>query len=283
MNLFGKKTSSGTQKNPEIEKLSRHFKLLSDIRGVSQDELFEILLTVKKGLDAGASEFERYVFAEQLSSAIYPKYKFSEFGRIFLEDESFIEYYKGIMDVNNWHSLDRKYTLNELLKLTLHIDADVVECGSYKGASAYLMCKAYQNSEVLVHLFDSFEGLSMPNDRDGNYWNKGSLSMPESEIYEALKEFKNHRIYKGWIPDRFSEVRDRRIGFLHVDVDLYQPTLDSLHFFYDRIVPGGVILMDDYGFTSCPGAKQAADEFFSTKKESIVSLPTGQAFVLKQV
>jgi len=87
--------------------------------------------------------------------------------------------------------------------------------------------------------------------------------------------------HKGWIPQRFADVSESDFCFVHLDVDLYQPTLDSLQFFYDRMPRGGIILCADYGFITCPGARQAMDAFFAAKKENIVCLPTGQAFVQK--
>jgi hypothetical protein len=89
--------------------------------------------------------------------------------------------------------------------------------------------------------------------------------------------------HRGWIPKRFESVAEQAFSFVHLDVDLYQPTLDSLLFFYDRLQPGGILLCDDYGFANCPGARRALDEFFADKVEKIVSLPTGQAFIQKAV
>src|SRR5437879_4756651 len=88
--------------------------------------------------------------------------------------------------------------------------------------------------------------------------------------------------HKGWLPEKFQEVKDRRFSFVHIDVDLYQPTLDSLAFFYPRTTSGGIILSDDYAFITCPGQKKAMDSFFSDKPEEIVALPTGQGFVIKK-
>jgi hypothetical protein len=61
---------------------------------------------------------------------------------------------------------------------------------------------------------------------------------------------------------------------------LYQPTFASVSFFYPRMNSGGLMLFDDYGFATCPGARRAIDEFFADKPEPIIDLPTGQAFVL---
>jgi hypothetical protein len=235
-----------------------------------------------RGMDETTEEPDRYRIAEALTTAIYPKYKFSEFGRLFLEDGAFIDYYRGVMDPGNWHSLDRKYTLDQLLKLTLDLEGDTAECGVYKGASSYLICRAIRPGSKRHHLFDSFQGLSAPTSVDGAYWTVGALQADEHDVLATLDGFDNFVVHAGWIPERFHEVADARFSFLHVDVDLYAPTRASIEFFYDRMNPGGVMLFDDYGFTTCPGAKLAVDEFFSTRPEPTVMLPTGQAFIVKQ-
>ena len=51
----------------------------------------------------------------------------------------------------------------------------------------------------------------------------------------VLKDFNFIKTYKGWIPERFDEVKDRTFSFVHIDVELYQPTYDSLEFFFPRL------------------------------------------------
>ena len=257
-------------------------RLAHEIARLAPDGAVELLAELKSGLSPNTPEFVRYQAAEALTAAVYPKYKFSEFGRLFLEDAEFLGYYGRIMDPGNWHSLDRKYTLRELLRLVDHLNGDVAECGTYKGASAYLMCEALKDGPFLVHLFDSFEGMPEPLPVDGTYWKRGALATSESSLHKTLRGFNNHRVYKGWIPERFAEVADHFFRLVHIDVDLHEPTLASLQFFYPRLLPGGILLLDDYGFKSCPGAKRAADEFFSDKPERIALLPTGQAMTVKQ-
>ena len=237
---------------------------------------------LERGLSEDPDEEERYRIAETLCGAVYPRYKFSEFGRLFLEDEAFIEYYRRFMDPGNWHSLDRKYTLNELLKGALRTGGDAAECGVYRGASSYLVCRAIAGSQRINHLFDSFEGLSQPGEFDGAYWSPGALAATEEDVRAGLAEFDNFRLYPGWIPDRFEEVADRRFCFVHIDVDLYQPTRDSLEFFFPRLNKGGIVLMDDVGFKSCPGATRAAEEYFDNRDEPVIYLPTGQAFAIRE-
>jgi hypothetical protein len=57
--------------------------------------------------------------------------------------------------------------------------------------------------------------------------------------------------------------------------------VDALEFFWPRIVPGGVVLCDDYGSIGCPGSRKAMDAFFADKKVRFIELPTAQAMVIK--
>ncbi len=227
------------------------------------------------------AEYSRYMLAEKSARLIYPKYKFSEFGRLFLEDKDFLRYYESCVSTENYHSLDRRYTLDQLMKLVSPVEGDTAECGAFRGAASYLICRRIAGSGKKHHVFDSFEGLSNPQPEDGTYWQSGDLSSSEDVVRELLKEFDNVVYHKGWIPEKFHEVENSKFSFVHLDVDLYQPTMDSLVFFYKRTCPGGIILCDDYGFVTCPGATKAMDSFFAEKPEEIVSLPTGQGFVVK--
>ena len=109
---------------------------------------------------------------------------------------------------------------------------------------------------------NSFEGLSKPSNADGGFWSKGDLSAGESVVAENLAEFIDRVVFhKGWIPDRFNEVSQKRFSFVHIDVDLYEPTKASIEFFYDRLNNGAVLICDDYGSGICPGATKACDDF----------------------
>ena len=134
------------------------------------------------------------------------------------------------------------------------------------------------------YIFDSFEGLSCPAKCDKDYWKKGDLKTSINVLVYNLKPFESsidYTIYPGWIPDQFANLESSRISFLHIDVDIYQPTRDSVDFFYSRMAKGGVMLFDDYGFLTCPGASAAVDEFFSDKIEKIFEIPCGGGFVIK--
>jgi len=226
-------------------------------------------------------EYIRYRLAEIFSGLIYSKYKFSEFAQIWREDGAFLDYYRKMVGRVNYHSLDRKFTLDQLLKLTARVAGDTVECGAYEGASSWLIYRAGKGQGKTHHVFDSFAGLNAPRKEDGEFWKPGDMTAAEEKCKSNLREFDFVKYYIGWIPQRFPEVAGWKFSFVHLDVDLHQPTQDSLEFFYPRMSPGGIILCDDYGFSTCPGSKKAMDEFFAAKPEKIVHLPTGQAFIIK--
>lgn len=230
--------------------------------------------------------YSSYVLAERAAHLFLPSYRFSEYGLRWHEDPGFSSYYRQfVLDPigpENWHSADRKYFMRSLLQLIAELPGDMAECGVYRGATARLMALA-GGPERTLHLFDSFEGLSQPSEGDGTHWRAHDLSVSSNPVREALADVSTpYQLYEGWIPDRFAEVADRRFSFVHIDVDLYQPTADSLAFFYPLVVPGGVILLDDYGFTTCPGAARAADEWARSVPEPLIEVPTGQVFVIKR-
>jgi len=134
----------------------------------------------------------------------------------------------------------RRWTMHQLLRMVAHAPGDTAECGAWRGASSFLICKANEASELAREhfIFDSFEGLSDPSSTDGTHWKRGDLSAGEELVRANLSDCANVRLMKGWIPNRFAEVEDRTFAFVHIDVDLYEPTRDSLEFFYPRLSLG---------------------------------------------
>ncbi len=225
-------------------------------------------------------EWSKFFLAENFFNLFYKKMKIQEFGNIMFEEKDFITYYEKMAGSNN-HSFDRKYNLKNLMNLVGNTEGDLAECGVFEGATAYLIAEKFPNDNV--YLFDTFGGLSRPDHEiDGVYWREGDLSAELEKVKNNLSKFSNINYKQGYIPERFKDIDDNKFKFTHIDVDLYQPTKDSLEFFYTRMVKNGVIVCDDYGFSSCPGAKKAFDDFFIDKPESIVQLSSGQAFIIKK-
>ena len=235
-----------------------------------------------RALPATFTAADAYVAIERSLAILYPQAKIGEDAKLFWSDEGFLRTYRRLCG-DNYRSLERKYAAYSLVKSVLRLSGDIAECGTYNGATAYFLAQATRQALQArqIYLFDSFEGLSAPGQYDGSFWQAGSLCVDEQECRKNLEEFDNVRILRGWIPERFNEVSDRQFCFVHVDVDLYQPTRDSLEFFYPRLQTDGMLLCDDYGFLTCPGATLAMNDFFGDKPEEIVHLPTGQGLVIK--
>ena len=171
------------------------------------------------------------------------------------------------------------------------------ECGCWSGHSTYLISKILKenNFNNKFYIFDSFEGgLSDITDNDQNLLKKMSdkevkeqknyLKSSEESVRKVLKDFEFVEIFSGWIPEKFHRIEDKKFQFVHLDVDLYEPTRDSLNFFYPKLEQGGVIVCDDYNFSTFPGAKKAWDDFFTDKKNNynfFYETPFGGCFVIK--
>jgi O-methyltransferase len=204
-----------------------------------------------------------------------------------MADEPFEQYLRLVGESGGLKSINagRRWMIYQLLRLTEKVPGDTAECGVYLAASSYLICSFIAQSALQKshHLFDSFEGLSVPAAQDKSHWRVNDLRTDIGEAERRLSPFKNVQFYKGWIPERFAEVADRRFSFLHIDVDLYEPTRDSIAFFYPRMNVGAVIVCDDYGQSTCPGATKAIDEYFQDKPEKMVMLSDGGGFLIKGI
>ena len=224
----------------------------------------------------------RWELLVAVGGRVLPRYRFKWPQMEWWDDEEFNAYLRRFGELPGFNT-DRKWALAQLLRLTADVPGDTAECGVFLGASSWLICRSNRNSGPAKthHGFDSFEGLSAPGPSDGGYWEAGNLTAGEQACRKNLAEFPSVRLYKGWIPERFPEVADRSFSFVHLDVDLYEPTRASIEFFYPRLSRGGLLVCDDYGFTTCPGATRAIDEFLADKPEKMLALPDGGGVVVK--
>lgn len=184
---------------------------------------------------------------------------------------------------------ERKFNLYNLARNLRGVPGDIAECGVYQAASSYLMLVASKGTGKHFYGFDSFEGLSEPqaSDKVGTgrtfQWKKNDLAVPEDLARKNLTYFDGqYTLLKGWIPERFGEVTNKTFSLVHIDVDLYDPTKEAVTFFWPRMSAGGMIVCDDYGFDSCPGARKAMDEFGESIGQAVIHLTTGQGILIKR-
>jgi len=196
-------------------------------------------------------------------------------------DMVFVNLYDSIKD----HTLVDKvrcFMLYQFLKGVLFLEGDIAEVGVYRGGTAKFLGNIVQQTETQknIYLFDTFDG--MPNTSEKkDLHKKGDFSDTSLEEVSNYLSINNVFLHKGLSPDTATSIKDKKFIFVHVDVDIYQSVFDCCQFFYPRMVGGGVIIFDDYGFISCPGARDAVDEFFKDKKESPIYLQSGQCIFIK--
>jgi len=214
-------------------------------------------------------------------------FRLYNYNLMWLTDAEFLSHWRLFKERNGERIHERRFHLYYLAKSIKHLTGDTVECGVLHGASSFLIMRATTTDNRTHHIFDSFQGLSNPGSLDkvtnkhAFEWKEGDLQVNENIVKQNLAGFGQFETYKGWIPTRFDEIKDRKFSFVHIDVDLYDPTHDSLSFFYDKMVPGGIIVCDDYGFETCPGAYKACNDFIADKSEEIIHLTGGQGVIIK--
>lgn len=175
----------------------------------------------------------------------------------------------------------------ELLKMTIDIPGSIVELGVSRGVSFFTFHKLLEiflptDTSKKVYGFDSFEGLQDFNAEDGETdgdklndkmqggWSAKSV---EGEIISLCALFnadnilakERSRIIKGRIQDTLvnfmSNTPGLRLNLLHFDMDLYEPTKFALEHLWDLLVPGGIVVFDEYGLPPWGGEAKAFDEF----------------------
>ncbi len=206
----------------------------------------------------------------------------------FRQEPGFSEIARSVIaDGRTLLNYDRLLILWQAVRNTYRLQQSVAEVGSYRGGSAHFIASAfnYFGSVPPIHIFDTFTGHPDQIDatRDGPHAVGLFSDTSLDKVTEYLAGFKNLSIHAGRFEDRCSDVQDSSFGLVHIDVDIYESTVNCLNFFWPRLVPNGVMVMDDYGFTNCVGLKEAVDRFVADTPECQGwYMHTGQ-FVLERV
>jgi O-methyltransferase len=194
------------------------------------------------------------------------------------------EHFNQLWEQIRGHTLvdkDRCFVIYQLTQQAARLPGDVAEVGVYKGGTAKLLGKQFINAGKTVHLFDTFAGMP-PTDPRRDWHKENDFNDTSLESVTAyLNDCTNTLLYPGLFPCSAASVQDRDFCLVHIDVDIYKSVMDCIEFFYPRLLFGGIAIFDDYGFLTCPGAKEAVDEFFADKAERPFYLPTGQCLVIK--
>jgi len=202
---------------------------------------------------------------------------------VWANDSNFVKCFKEFMAIGNFENSindpinERLYLLQQFAKRQQKLNSNFVELGIYSGMSMYFMADYCNQSFIGI---DSFEGVSEPTPGiDTDYFTKGSLACEIENAEKHLEKFNNIKLIKGWIPDVLQTLPELEYSLVHIDVDLYSPTKESIEYFWDRLLPDGVLICDDFGSSKTIGAKKAMVDFFG--RENIIEFSTQQAFVIK--
>jgi O-methyltransferase len=168
------------------------------------------------------------------------------------------------------------YVLAALYR-SLACPGDVCEFGVAQGATSALLANEIRGTDKKLWLFDSFEGLPKPTDKDkliDDIFNLGSMeayagqmacdiSMVKDRLKSIAFPLNRVEIVPGFIEKTIHLSNlPKAVSFAYVDFDFYEPILITLNYLDEHLSPGGHIVVDDYGWFSS-GAQTAVDEFTS--------------------
>jgi O-methyltransferase len=139
------------------------------------------------------------------------------------------------------------------------IPGDLCECGVWRGGTAVFMraaLAAFGDKSRTVWAADSFSGLPKPDlirypaDKGLDFWQIDYLSVPLEQVQENFRVFglldERVRFLKGWFKDSLPKAPIKQLAVLRADGDLYESTMDILTNLYDKVSPGGFVIIDDY-------------------------------------
>ncbi len=196
------------------------------------------------------------------------------------------KYYREIF--NDYRSItlldeSRYICICAITEHCLKIEGAYAECGVYKGGSAIGIVKIVKGRTAnrRIHLFDSFNGLNQYELRSADFHSLHTFNdYSFQDVARWFPDDDNLHFHVGFIPETLKQVEDERFSFVHLDLNFYESTRESLRFFCTHLSPGGVIIVDDYGFKLYEDhVKRAVDEFCEESGLEMFSLGTGQCLL----
>ena len=199
--------------------------------------------------------------------------------------------YKYVNQINiinqfRWRLFIISWSAHYALENTRSSIFNFVECGVCDGLSVYYASTAVlKNNKVMFYLYDSWDGMKedllLESEKkmigNYNYLNLNNTKKNLKNIDENIFIFN-----KGYIPEVFNNSKNPEyLSWLHIDLNSSIPTIKTLNYFWENLLPGGVIILDDYAWPGQFDTKKIVDEWIIDKKGSLLHLPTGQAIFIK--
>ena len=211
----------------------------------------------------------------------------------FMKDRLFIESYDLARQTDGGLLLanyDIRWRIHVLCWAAMHaakLDGDFVDCGVSTGfcARAVIHFIGFEKLNKKYYLLDTFSGM------DPRY--SSEAEMKRNEIlkyskqtgrYEQVKKTfadLNAEVIRGPVPETLTQVQTDKVCYLSIDMNSVIPEVSALEYFWEKMVPGGMIVLDDYGYPGCIEQKTAHDAFARSKGTMVLSLPTCQGLIVK--
>jgi len=172
------------------------------------------------------------------------------------------------------------YALLVLARAQSHVDGDMAEVGMYRGASAKIICEG--KGKVTLWGFDTFEGLCDVSEEDKHwgisFFKQGGYRASYDEVRSYLTSADDIRLIPGYFPQSANDAVARTFSFVHLDVDTYSSTLESMRFFWPRLSNKGIIVTHD---SHAEGVARAIREFVSESGARIIPMACSQMMLLR--
>ena len=167
----------------------------------------------------------------------------------------------------------------------LKLEGDLIECGVYRGFCSSVACNYtnFHNINKKLFLFDTWDGIPV-HQIDKGRKDIENYKMPENflKVEERFKYFPNVEIIKGRVPEVFKNIRvPSKISFLHLDMNSSIAEIGALEVLFEKMVPGSICLLDDFGMAVAFNQMKAELDWFTNKGYYICESPTSQGIIVK--
>lgn len=177
----------------------------------------------------------------------------------------------------------RAYALYMLGQQAAKTAGAVLEVGAWRGGSAAILASVAQPRTVYVA--DTWQGVVKAGPRD-DYYKGGEHADADIDTVEALLRslgLSNYRLLPGIFPEESAEriETEQVFSLVHIDVDVYQSAKDATDWVWPKLVVGGTVVYDDYGFYGCEGVTAYLHELMQDQRMRVVANLNGQALAIK--
>lgn len=202
-----------------------------------------------------------------------------------LTDHKFNEVYSSIKKYTLVDTY-RCYELWQLMAEVSKLRGAVIEIGTWKGGTGALLAKKAADCGIpdTVYLCDTFAGVVKAGSHDSEYAGGEHFDATKEEVETILRVLgpNNAKILVGVFPDETSRlVSDKEFRFCHIDVDVYQSAKDTLDWVWSKLVVGGLVVFDDYGFKACDGVTRLVNEERAKHDRIVIHNLNGHAVLVK--